>query len=114
MNVKWYHSKKIQESFLCNSAWQWGMKYKSSLSTNDHKSKAHIGLNFEHLGMGLILVQVPQKNKPQNSSIVLGHGINLNNSNVKLEKDRLLWGSFDPRLKDTSTIQNNTIFGYGG
>jgi hypothetical protein len=25
---------------------------------------------------------------------VLGHGINLNNSNVKLEKDRLLWRIF--------------------
>jgi hypothetical protein len=54
------------------------------------KARHILGYNFEHLSMGLILVQVPQKNKPQKSNIVLGHGINLNNSNVKLEKDRLL------------------------
>jgi hypothetical protein len=33
------HSKKIQESFLCN-------KYNNSLSNNDRKSKAHIELQF--------------------------------------------------------------------
>jgi hypothetical protein len=56
------------------------------------KARHILSYNFEHLGIGLILVQVPKTKKPQKSIMVLGHGINLNNSNIKLKKNRLLVG----------------------
>ncbi len=82
--------KENSRGFMCNGVWECGMKYISSLSTRDHKKKAHIKLqlgvfsygsiliqirktftqqelsyNFECLGMGLILVQIRKKITPQ-------------------------------------------------
>ncbi len=73
---------------FCNGVW----------NITDHwvkmiiKARHILSYNFEHLGIGLILVQVPKTKKPQKSIMVLGHGINLNNSNIKLKKNRLLVG----------------------
>jgi hypothetical protein len=51
-----------------------------------------------------------QKNHP---TMMFGHGVNFNNSNIKFQKDSLVVGSFDPRMSDTPTIQTNIMFGYG-
>jgi hypothetical protein len=67
--------------------------------------------------MGLILVQ-PPKQSPHKSIVVFDHGVNLNNFNNKFQQQisttYLGGGSFDPRFKDTSTIQGNKVFGYEG
>ncbi len=44
---------------------------------------------------------------------MFGHGVNFNNSNIKIQKDSLVVGLFDPRMRDTPTIQTNIMFGYG-
>jgi hypothetical protein len=46
--------------------------------------------------------------------VMFDHGINLNNSNIKFQKDSLMMGSFDLGLKNTPIIQNNIVFGYEG
>jgi hypothetical protein len=42
------------------------------------KARHILSYNFEHLGMDLIWSKFPKKN-PKISTMVLGHGVNLNN-----------------------------------
>jgi len=65
------------------------MKYISSLAQVIIKLRHILSFNFECLGMGLILFQI-QKQSFYKNIVVFHHRVNLNNFNIKFQKDSIM------------------------
>jgi hypothetical protein len=116
--VKGYHSKKNLKKVSCpmvfgNGVW-------SSLSIIDHKIRAHTKLQRECLELQLWMFGYGFNFGPTSKTITSQEycGVwpwgKFEQFQQQISTTYLGGGSFDPRFKDTSTIQGNKVFGYEG